>query len=230
MKKYLLILTTLILPIQIFAFSLVGDPVKIPGEKQYIIYSNQLEQSALPNTKDASIETTLLVYNIQTQASKSTEMFYLKDNQLHNFKDSVWAIPVSKMLTVAIFEYLLDNNVVDSLAFQDINIRQDFTLSGTTPYGPIIDLDNNQFLFYITFYLKNEETGETKIKTIKYQKKLTSDNVSADIYAKLTNQALRNILKDLKPWLIDNLKIQKEKNKKMPKTTNIFGLKTLPKK
>ncbi len=154
MKKYLLILTTLILPIQIFAFSLVGGPVKIPSEKQYIIYSNQLEQSALPNTKDAAIDTTLLVYNIQTQASKSTEMFYLKDNQLHNFKDSVWAIPVSKMLTVAIFEYLLDHNVVDSLAFQDINIRQDFTLSGTTPYGPIIDLDNNKFFILYNILFK----------------------------------------------------------------------------
>ena len=74
MKKYLLILTTLILPIQIFAFSLVGDPVKIPGEKQYIIYSNQLEQSALPNTKDASIETTLLVYNIQNKYFQSKEL------------------------------------------------------------------------------------------------------------------------------------------------------------
>ena len=224
MKKYLLLLTALILPIQIFAFSLVGSPVKVPGEKQYIIYSNQLEQKALPNTKDDAIATTLLVYNIQTQASKSTEMFYLKDNHLHNFSDSVWAIPVSKMLTVSIFEYLLDHNVVDSLAFQDINIRQDFTLSGTTPYGPIIDLDNKQFLFYITFYLKNEKTNETKIKTIKYQEKLTSDDVSADLYAKLTNYALSNILKDLKPWLVDNLKIQKTKSKNTAGTQSLFNL------
>jgi hypothetical protein len=224
MKQYLLLLTALILPIQIFAFSLVGSPVKVPGEKQYIIYSNQLEQKALPNTKDAAIATTLLVYNIQTQASKSTEMFYLKDNQLHNFSDSVWAIPVSKMLTVAIFEYLLDHNVVDSLAFQDINIRQDFTLSGTTSYGPIIDLDNKQFLFHITFYLKNEKTNDTKIKTIKYQEKLISDDVSADLYAKLTNHALSNILKNLKPWLVDNLKIQKTKSKNTAGTQNLFNL------
>ncbi len=55
-------------------------------------------------------------------------------------------MPVSKMLTVATFEYILDHNIVNNLAFQDINIRQDFTLSGTTTYGPILDLDDKQFL------------------------------------------------------------------------------------
>ncbi len=224
MKKYLSILTTLILPIQLFAFSLVGGPIKVPDEKQYIIFSNQIEQKALPNTENAAIDATLLVYNIQTQASKSTEMFYVKDNQLHPFDDSVWAIPISKMLTVAVFEYLLDHNVVDSIAFQDINIRQDFTLSGSTPFGPIIDLDNKQFLFYITFYLKYEKTGETNIKTIKYQQALTSNNVSSESYAKLTNKALSHILKDLKPWLEDNLKAQKKKNQEILISKNLLGV------
>lgn len=231
MKKYLLIiLITILLPLELMAFSLVGDPLKVPDQKQYIIYNNQLEKKALPDTKNASIDTTLLVYNIQTQATKSTEMFYVKDNQLLSFSDSIWAIPVSKMLTVAVFEYLLEHNVVDRLAFQDINIRQDFTLSGTTPYGPIIDLDNKQFLFYITFYLKNERTSKTAIKTIKYQQAITTEKVSSDTYAKLTNQALAHILKDLKPWLIENVKAEKENNKKMPEATNLFGLGNTPKK
>ena len=229
MKKHLLILTIILLPLELLAFSLVGSPIKVPGAKQYIIYNKQLEQKALPDTKNASIDTTLLVYNIQTQATKATEMFYLKDNQLHTFDDSIWAIPVSKMMTIAVFEYLLDHNVVDSLAFQDINIRQDFTLSGTTPYGPIIDLDNNQFSFYITFYLKNEKTAETKIKTIKYKQTLTNDNISSDMYAKLTNQALRHIMDDLKPWLIKNLKIQKNQSKTSPASQNLFGLTKLKK-
>jgi hypothetical protein len=216
MKKYLLILATILLPIKFLAFSLVGSPIKVPGEKQYIIYNKELERKALPNTKNTSIETTLLIYNIQTQATKATQMFYLKDNQLHTFDDSVWAISVSKMLTIAVFEYLLDRNVVDSLAFQNIHIRQDFTLSGTTPYGPIIDLDNNQFLFYITFYLKNEKTAEIKIKTIKYQQALTPEKVSSEMYAELTNDALAHILKDLKLWLIKDLDIMKDKSKNSP--------------
>lgn len=231
MKKYLLIiLITILLPFELMAFSLVGDPVKVPKEKQYIIYSQKIEKKSLPNTKDATLDATLLVYNIQTQATKSTEMFYIKDNQLHSFGDSVWAIPVSKMLTVAVFEYLLDNNIVDNLAFQDINIRQDFTLSGTTPYGPIINLDNEQFSFYITFYLKNEKTSMTTIKTIKYKQSLESDTITPVIYAKLTNKALAHILRELKPWLVKNIKIEKEKNKKAPVSTNLFGLANTPKK
>ena len=216
MKKYLLItLIIILLPLELLAFSLVGDPVKVPVEKQYIIYNKELEKKALPNTKNAVIDTILLIHDIQTQAAKPTEMFYIKDNQLHPFSDSVWAIPLSKMLTIAVFEYLLDHNIVGRLAFQDINIRQDFTLSGTTPYGPIINLDNKRFSFYITFYLKDEKTSETQIKTIKYQQELDSDKISSDVYAKLTNQALEHILSDLKPWLITNINIQKEKIKRL---------------
>ena len=225
MKKFLLItLITILLPLKLLAFSFFGAPIKIPDEKQYIIYNKELGKNNLPNTANAALDTTLLVYNIQTQAAKSNEMFYIKDNQLHTFSGSVWAISVSKMLTAAVFEYLLDNNVVDSLAFQDINIRQDFTLSGTTPYGPIVDLDNKRFSFYITFYLKNEKTYETKIKTIKYQKILDSDKISSDVYAKLTNQALEYILGKLKPWLMTNIKIQQEKNINAPKSKIFFGL------
>ena len=210
MKKYLLIiLITILLPLELMAFSLVGDPLKVPNQKEYIIYNNQLEKKALPNIKNASIDTTLLVYNIQTQAAKATEMSYIKGHQLHSFSDSVWAIPVSKMLTVAVFEYILDNNLVDSLAFQDINIRQDFALSGTTPYGPIVDLDNKQFSFYITFYLKNERTSKTAIKTIQYKQKLDSETITPEVYAKLTNQALSHILENLKPWLIKNITAEK---------------------
>ena len=226
MKKYLLILlVTVLLPFELMAFSLVGDPIKIPNKKQYIIYSPKIKNESLPNTKNATLDTTLLIYNIQTQATKATEMFYIKDNQLLSFDNSVWAIPVSKMLTAAVFEYLLNNDVVDNLAFQDINILQDFTLSGTTPYGPIINLDNKHFSFYITFYLKNEKTNKTQIKTIKYRQTLDSNTVSPDTYAKLTNQALDQILKELQPWLVKNIKIQKEKNKKIPQTDGFWGLK-----
>jgi hypothetical protein len=225
-KTFLLTSLIIILPLKIFAFSLVGDPVKVPNEKEYIIYGNQIEKKTLPNTKDADIDTTLLVYNIQTQVSKSTQMFYFKDDQLHNFKNSSWAIPVSKMLTVATFEYLLDNNIVDNLAFQNINIRQDFTLSGTTPYGPVLDLDHNQFFFYITFYLKNEKTGRAVIKTIKYNHKITSNDVSAYRYAELTNIALAHILYELRPWIIENLKKQKEHNMKTLRShpTTLFNV------
>ncbi|RZP31351.1 hypothetical protein EXW66_09565, partial [Francisella tularensis subsp. holarctica] len=117
--------------------------------------------------------------------------------------------------TVATFEYILDHNIVNNLAFQDINIRQDFTLSGTTTYGPILDLDNKQFYFYITFYLKNEKTGFTKITTIKYHQKIPDDNIDANLYAEMTNTALTNIFSQLKPWLIENLKIQKHRNKEI---------------
>lgn len=211
MKKYLLII--ILLPVQIYAFSLVGGPIDVPKQREYIFYNKEMETKSLPNVKDADIDTTLLVYSIQTQISKATQMFYIKGNEIHTFKNSSWAIPVSKMLTVAIFEYLLDHNVVNSLAFQDINIRQDFTLSGTTPYGPVLDLDNNQFFFYITFYLKNEKNGETKIKTIKYRHEVSSDQVSANEYAELTSTGLSYILAQLRPWLIKNLKVQKNKNK-----------------
>ncbi|MBD5784341.1 hypothetical protein IFN73_10520, partial [Francisella tularensis subsp. holarctica] len=132
------------------AFSFFGEPVKVPEQKEYVIYSKHIESKPLPYTENADISTTLLVYNIQTQASTSTQMFYLKGNRLYTFKNSYWAMPVSKMLTVATFEYILDHNIVNNLAFQDINIRLDFTLSGTTTYGPILDLDNKQFYFYIT--------------------------------------------------------------------------------
>lgn len=209
MKKHILLITSLILPIQIFAFSVVGDPVKIPNEKEYVIYNSKIENVDLPPSSKASVDTTLLVYNIQAQTSKATQMFYIKNNQVNNFKDSVWAIPVSKMLTVATFEYLLDNNVVHSLAFEDINIRQDFTLSGTTSYGPIIDIDNNKFYFYISFYLKNEKTNKTEIKTFKYQQQITAADVTAESYATLTNKALAHIFKELKPWLIKTIKTQK---------------------
>lgn len=226
MKKKILIILTIILPIQVFAFSLVGNPIKVPGEKEYIMYSSKkIEKAKIPDTQNAVIDTTLLVYNIQTQASKATQMFYVKNNRINDFKDSVWAIPVSKMLTVATFEYLLDHNIVSGLAFQDINIRQNFTLSGTTPYGPIIDLDNKMFYFYISFYLKNEKTGKTVIKTIKYQQPLEGNNVDADIYAKLTNKALLHIFKELKPWLIKNLKTQKDIAKKFTTTGPLEGLK-----
>ncbi|MBK2357479.1 hypothetical protein [Francisella hispaniensis] len=225
MKKYLL-LTILFLPLQSFAFSFFGDPVKVPEQKEYVIYSKQMESKPLPDTENADISTTLLVYNIQTQASTSTQMFYLKGNRLYTFKNSSWAMPVSKMLTVATFEYILDHNIVNNLAFQDINIRQDFTLSGTTTYGPILDLDNKQFYFYITFYLKNEKTGFTKITTIKYHQKIPDDNIDANLYAEMTNTALTNIFSQLKPWLIENLKIQKHRNKEIQdnhkNTQNLF--------
>ncbi|MED7788589.1 hypothetical protein [Francisella sp. 19X1-34] len=228
MKLFLLTSLIVTLPLKLFAFSLVGDPVKVPKEKEYIIYGKQIEKKSLPNTKNAVIDTTLLVYNIQTQVSKSTQMFYVEDDQLHNFKNSSWAIPVSKMLTVAAFEYILDHNIVDNLAFQNINIRQDFTLSGTTPYGPVLDLDHNQFFFYITFYLKNEKTGAAVIKTIKYNHKITSNDVSAHRYAELTNIALAHILSELKPWLIKNLIKQKEHNIKTLKANppNLFSVTT----
>ncbi|API87759.1 hypothetical protein [Francisella uliginis] len=227
MKKYLLTSLIIILPLKLFAFSLVGDPVKVPNEKEYIIYGKQIEEKSLPNTKNADINTTLLVYNIQTQVSKSTQMFYVENDQLHNFKNSVWAMPVSKMLTVATFEYILDNNIVNNLAFQNINIRQDFTLSGTTPYGPVLDLDHNQFFFYITFYLKNEKTGTAVIKTIKYNRKITSNDVSARRYAELTNIALAHILSDLKPWLIKNIREQKDNSKTLKsKPPTLFNVTT----
>ncbi|QIW11090.1 hypothetical protein [Francisella sp. LA112445] len=228
MRTFLLIFLIITLPLKIFAFSLLGDPVKVPNEKEFIIYGKQIEKESLPNTKNADIDTTLLVYNIQTQVSKSTQMFYVKDDQLHNFKNSSWAIPVSKMLTVATFEYILDNNIVNNLAFQNINIRQDFTLSGTTPYGPVLDLDHNQFFFYITFYLKNEKTGKAVIKTIKYNHKITSNDVSAHRYAELTNIALANILAELRPWLIENLKKQKNHNTKTLKSDppSLFNITT----
>ncbi|APC91285.1 MULTISPECIES: hypothetical protein [Francisella] len=214
MKKYLL-LSIFFLPLQSFAFSFFGSPVKVPEQKEYVIYSKQIESKPLPDTENAIISTTLLVYNIQTQASISTQMFYLKGNQLYTFKNSSWAMPVSKMLTVAAFEYILDHNIVNNLAFQDINIRQDFTLSGTTTYGPILDLDNKQFYFYITFYLKNEKTGFTKITTIKYHQNVADDKLNANTYAEMTNTALTNIFSQLKPWLIENLKIQKHRNKEI---------------
>ncbi|BCD90049.1 hypothetical protein fh0823_01880 [Francisella halioticida] len=219
-KKYLLTSLIVILPLKIFAFSLVGDPVKVPNQKEYIIYSKQLEKKSLPNVKNAAVNTTLLVYNMQTQVSKSTQMFYVENNQLHDFKNSSWAIPVSKMLTVATFEYILDNNIVSNLAFQNINIRQDFTLSGTTPYGPVLDLDHNQFFFYITFYLKNEKTGKAAIKTIKYNHRIASNDVNAYRYAELTNTALIHIFTKLKPWLIKNLKEQKTDNNKRLKSNS----------
>ncbi|ALB01884.1 hypothetical protein ACH24_04320 [Francisella persica ATCC VR-331] len=224
MKKYLLLII-LFLPLQSFAFSFFGAPVKVPEQKEYVIYSKKIESKPLPDTKNANISTTLLVYNIQTQTSTSTQMFYLKGNRLYTFKNSYWAMPVSKMLTVATFEYILDHNIVNNLAFQDINIRQDFTLSGTTTYGPILDLDDKQFYFYITFYLKNEKTGFTKITTIKYHQKIPDDKVDATLYAQMTNTALINIFSQLKPWLIKNLKIQKHKNKEIQakyKNTNNF--------
>ena len=47
MKKYLLItLIIILLPLELLAFSLVGDPVKVPVEKQYIIYNKELEKSS----------------------------------------------------------------------------------------------------------------------------------------------------------------------------------------
>ncbi|QIV95662.1 hypothetical protein EDC55_10810 [Allofrancisella inopinata] len=212
MKKYLLFLSALIIPAYTFAFSLLGGPIKVPEEKQFVIYNKQLEKTELPNVKKADVNTTLLVYNIQTQAAKSTSMFYIQGNQLHTFENNVWAIPVTTMLTVSVFEYILDNNIVSNLAFQNVNIRQDFTLSGTTPYGPVIDLDEHQFSFYITFYLKNERSGETKIKTIRYKQSITSDYVTANNYVDLTNDALKHILLELKPWLIHNLETQITKN------------------
>ncbi|AIT09039.1 hypothetical protein LO80_02975 [Candidatus Francisella endociliophora] len=216
MKKYLLLFITILLPFEIFAFSLVGDPVAVPSQKEYIIYSKQIETESLPNVENADIDTTLLIYNIQTQVSKATQMFYIKNHELLPFKNSSWAIPVSKMLTVATFEYILDHNLVSSLAFQDINIRQDFTLSGTTPYGPILDLDNNEFFFYITFYLKNEATGETIIKTFKYHHQIKDEDVNPSKYAELTSTGLTSILSRLEPWLIENLQKQKAKNKATP--------------
>ncbi|QIV94900.1 hypothetical protein [Allofrancisella frigidaquae] len=208
MKKYLLVLLALIIPAHIFAFSLLGGPIKVPEEKQFVIYNKQLEKTGLPDVEKADVNTTLLVYNIQTQAVKSTSMFYIQGNQLHTFENNVWAIPVTTMLTVAVFEYILDNNIVSNLAFQNVNIRQDFTLSGTTPYGPVIDLDEQQFYFYITFYLKNERNSETKIKTIKYKQPIASDDITANNYVDLTNDALKHILLELKPWLVHNLKAQ----------------------
>ena len=217
MKKYIILFTVILLPFQLFAFSIFGDPLEVPTKKQYVIYNQQIEANKLPDTKDADISTTLLIYNIQTQASKSTQMFYVKGNRLYTFKNSEWALPVSKMMTVAVFEYILDNNIVNNLAFQDINIRQGFTLSGTTTYGPILDLDNKQFFFYITFYLKNERKGYKKIKTIKYHHKFDNDNVTSDEYAKMTNDALVHIFSQLKPWLLENLQKEKHKNKQIEK-------------
>ncbi|AJC48866.1 hypothetical protein IB642_01175 [Allofrancisella guangzhouensis] len=223
MKKHFLFLLALILPVHTFSFSLLGSPISVPEEKQFVIYNKQLEEKELPNAEDASISTTLLVYNIQTQAAKSTSMFYIQGNQLHTFENSVWAIPVTTMLTVAVFEYILDNNIVNNLAFQNVNIRQDFTLSGSTPYGPVIDLDGHQFYFYITFYLKNERNGETKIKTIKYKRPITSSDITANKYVNLTTDALKEILLELKPWLINNLKVQVIKNKQSNNSVPSLG-------
>lgn len=210
MKKYLLLsIATILLPMQLFAFSLLGSPVKVPDEKQYIISNNKLEKKASSTTKNNTIDTTLLVYNIKTPAIKDTKMLYIKDNCLHSFDNSSWATPVSKMTTIAVFEYLLANDIVENLAFRDINIHQDFTLSGTSPYGPIVDLDNKKFTFYITFYLKNEKNFKTAIKTIRYQQPLNSDKITADTYVKLTNHALDNILKELKQWVVKSLNNQK---------------------
>ena len=89
LKKYLLTSLIIILPLKIFAFSLVGDPVKVPDEKEYIIYSKQIEGKSIPNAKNADIDTTLLVYNIQIQISKSTQMYYVENDQLHNFKKKI---------------------------------------------------------------------------------------------------------------------------------------------
>ena len=71
---------------QSFAFSFFGAPVKVPEQKEYVIYSKQIESKPLPDTENGDISTTLLVYNIQTQASTSTEMFYLKVIVFIHFK------------------------------------------------------------------------------------------------------------------------------------------------
>lgn len=71
MKKYIILFTVILLPYQLFAFSIFGDPLEVPTKKQYVIYNQQIEANKLPDTRDADISTTLLIYNIQTQASKS---------------------------------------------------------------------------------------------------------------------------------------------------------------
>lgn len=214
MKKYILLsIAILTIPFKASAFSIFDGPIAVPAEKAYVLHQHRGD-SGLPNIGEADVNTTMLVYTIQAQAVKSTEMFYIKDNQIHQFENSEWAIPISKMLTVALFEYILNTNAVTRLAFQDINIRQDFTLSGTTPYGPILNLDTHKFYFYITFYLTNEKTKKTLIKTIKFEKSDIDDNITADQYVDLTNIAINDIFAQLRPWLIEHLKI--EKNKKAP--------------
>jgi thiol-disulfide isomerase/thioredoxin len=51
-------------------------------------------------------------------------------------------------------------------------------------------LDNKRFSFYITFYLKDEKTSETKIKTIKYQQELDSDKISSIVVKKSLDKYL----------------------------------------
>ena len=166
MKKYLLIIIlTVLLPFEIFAFSIFGSSVKIPVQQTYILNSVELANKALPDAKNANIDKNLLVMNIDTQA--------INTNAMH-----------------------------------------DYTLFGSTAYGPILNIDTNKFIFYITYYLKNERIKRTYIKTIKYEQNIhKNDPINADEYTRLTNKALLNIFKQLKPWLI-NVMVTQEQNAK----------------
>ena len=171
MKKHiLLIILTIVLPLQIYSFSLVGDPIAVPVQKQYVIYNKELGYEKLPKTNDADIQTTLLLTGVDTQAIRSNRMFYTAGNQIHLFENSEWAVPLSSMLTIATFEYILSNNMVSALALKNINVVHNYTLFGSTSYGPIINADENEFFFYITFYLKNQQTQKMSIKTFKFEK------------------------------------------------------------
>ena len=212
-KNILLIILTIALPLQIFSFSLVGDPIAVPVQKQYVVYNKDLSDTKLPDINNADVQTTLLLTGIDTQAIRSNRMFYTKGNQIHLFENSEWAVPLSNMLTVATFEYILRSNMVSALALKNINVVHNYTLFGSTSYGPIIDADNDGFFFYITFYLKNQQTQKMSIKTFKFEKNIDSSKLNADMYAQLTNESLANIFSQMKPWVLGEMKAQEAQNK-----------------
>ena len=212
MRKILKFILIAVLPLNVFAFD-IFSPIEIPNSKQYAIYTKEFANKEIPDSEEAAIETSLLIYNIQSQAVSSTNLFYLEDNQIKKFTGDSWVIPIGKMLTVALFEYVLDKNIVTKLAYQDLNIRQNYTLSGTTPYGTVLDLDNHVFYLYITFYLTNEKTNETQIKTFKFDK-TGIEKMNVDEYVQLSNDAAANIFSQLRPWLVETIK--SEQSKKIP--------------
>jgi hypothetical protein len=149
-------------------------------------------------------------------------MFYTAGNQIHLFENSEWAVPLSSMLTIATFEYILRNNMVSALALKNINVIHNYSLFGSTSYGPIINADDNKFFFYITFYLRNQQTQEMAIKTFKFDKNIDRSKINADMYAQLTNDSLANIFAQMQPWLLGEMMDQEAKSKLLlAKTQNL---------
>ena len=198
MKKILLTLFTF-LPIFCFASIFSSDPIKVPKITKYALYYQNIDNK-IPNNNKADINTTLLIYDIQMQTSTLVGMNYLENNTVKKYKNSQWMMPPSEMITTAIFQSILDKNIVTKLAYKDINIRKNFILSGTSSYGPILDITHKRFTFYITFYLTDQKDLETATKTFYFNKRVNS-LLSAEQYASLSNEALTTIIDDMEPWL-----------------------------